>query len=184
MAAGRRRARCRLRLIPGCGMCWLWRSLNYLRVDDGVGGCGGNGGRAGRASAGGGAEAALEIPDQVIAGFDTDGEADGAGGDAGGGQLVVFELAVGGAGGMDDEALGVADVGEMAPERERFDEALAGRTAARDVEGEDRARAARQILLREGMVRAGGEAGVAHALHLGMAFEEGGDGKRVLDVAG
>ena len=68
-------------------------------------------------------------------------EAHRAGRDAGRDQLVVRELAMRRRGGMDDEALRVADVGEVAPERQRLDEAATALAAALEVEREDGARA-------------------------------------------
>src|SRR4029450_4141862 len=47
------------------------------------------------------------------AGLDPDGEADRPRPDARAPQLIVVELAVRRAGGMNDQALGIADVGEM-----------------------------------------------------------------------
>ena len=49
-------------------------------------------------------------------------------------QFLVGQLAMGRAGGMNHQALGVADVGQMAPELQRLDEAPARLAPALDVE--------------------------------------------------
>jgi hypothetical protein len=63
----------------------------------------------------------VEVVDDVGDVFDADREADEVGGDAGGGLLFVGELLVGGGGGVDDERLGVADVGEEGEELDVVD---------------------------------------------------------------
>ena len=57
-----------------------------------------------------------------------------------------------GRGGMDDQRLGVADVGEMREQLQPLDEAPAGLAAALDVEAEDRAGALGQQLLGQRMI--------------------------------
>src|SRR5438128_2623836 len=86
--------------------------------------------------------------------------------------------------GMDDEALRVADVREVAPEIERGDEPLARLAAAFQVEHEDRARAFRQVPLDEGLVRTGIQTGIPQARDRGMTLEELRHADRVLDVLG
>src|SRR5215472_1081896 len=53
---------------------------------------------------------------------------------------------------MDHEGLRVADVGEMRQELHCFDEALACRCTALDAEGQDAARSAWKVTLRESVV--------------------------------
>ena len=79
-----------------------------------------------------------EIPDEIVDVFEPDGEPNRFGLDARLAQLVVGELRVRRRSGMDDEALCVADVGEVAPEFERVDEAPPGLAPAAQAEGEDR----------------------------------------------
>ena len=62
-------------------------------------------------------------------------------GHAGAGQFGGRLLAVGGRGGMDDQRLGVADVGQVRGQLGRLDELLRGRPAALDAEAQDRPRA-------------------------------------------
>src|SRR6266545_4827269 len=92
-------------------------------------------------------QTALEIREEILDGLETDREPDRSGADAGRGELGVGELPVRRARRVDDEALRVADVREVAPERERVDEPAPGVAAAREVEDEDRAGAAREIPL-------------------------------------
>ena len=67
-----------------------------------------------------------------------------SGGDARGELLVVGQLLVGGAGRVDDQALGVADVGEEAEQLDAVDEPPAGVRAALDAERDEAAEAARE----------------------------------------
>src|SRR5207253_6538127 len=71
------------------------------------------------------AESALEVPDQIIQRFEPHREADRARADSGGSQLLVAQLAVRRTRGVDDQALGVANVREVTPQLERSDELLA-----------------------------------------------------------
>ena len=77
-------------------------------------------------------------------------------------ELGVAQLAVRRAGGMDDQALRVADVGEVGPERHAADQVLPAVSPAGAVEREHRARAAGQVLLDERPVPAFRQAGVGH----------------------
>src|SRR5262249_39226514 len=79
-------------------------------------------------------EPLLEIPDQIVDGLGADRQPDRPGADAGGAQFVVVELTMSRAGWMDDEALGIADVGEVRPERHAANEVLARVPAAANVE--------------------------------------------------
>ena len=89
-------------------------------------------------------------------------------------------------GGVDDEAAGVAHIGEVREQFQAFDETLAGgalppRTRLQP-ERQHGARASRQVLLRPIVPRARRQAGVAHPRHLGVRFEEFGHAPRVFDV--
>ena len=83
---------------------------------------------------------------------------------------------------MDDQGLGVPDVGEVAHELRRLDERLARVASSADAEGEDRACALRQVFLRQSVVGAGFQARIAHPAHQGMGFEEAGGAERVRAV--
>ena len=65
-------------------------------------------------------------------------------------------MAVGGRGRVDDQRAAVADIGEMAEEKNALDQSDAGRVATLEPEGEDGAGPAGQVLLRQPMERAGG----------------------------
>ena len=64
-------------------------------------------------------EALFEVPDQIVDGFDADRQPDGSRADAGRAELIVVELPMRRAGRMDDEALRIADVGEVRPQASR-----------------------------------------------------------------
>ena len=121
---------------------------------------------------------------QVGQGLEPDGQTDGPRADARGGELLVVQLTVGRARGMDDEALRVANVREMAPQVERGNEALPRLTPTLEIEHEDRPRALRQVPLHEIAIRARREARVAHARDRRVTLEELRDADRVLDVLG
>ena len=91
----------------------------------------------------GGAEAGVEVGLDVLDALQPDRQPHQARGHAGGQLLLAGELAVGGAGRVDDEAAHVADVGQVAVQLQRVDELLARLHAALQVERDDRARAPR-----------------------------------------
>ena len=107
----------------------------------------------------------IEAPEDVVEALDADREADHVGAHSGRDLLFVGELAVGRRAGMDDQGLGVPDVGEVAHELRRFDERLARVPPPADAEGEDRARALGQVLLRQGVVGARFEARIIDPAH-------------------
>ena len=72
------------------------------------------------------------------------------------------ELAMGGAGRVDGERAGIADIGDMVEEFQCADETLACRGAAGEFEPHQPAIAAAQIFLRALLVHASGQAGVNH----------------------
>src|SRR5262249_3578124 len=108
-------------------------------------------------------EALLEIPDQIVDVLDSDREANRSRADARGLELLLVELAVRRARRVNDQALRVADVREMRPECHAADEVLARFAAALELEREDRARAARQILVDELTVPARAQPRVRHS---------------------
>ncbi len=114
--------------------------------------------------------------------LDADGEADQPRRDPGAGLLGLRQLAVGGRGGVDDEAAHVADVGHVAVQLERLDEPLAGRCAAGDLEGEDGAGSLGCVLEGTRVPRAALEPRVGDADHLVATLQPGGDGDGVLHV--
>src|SRR5688572_8066337 len=85
---------------------------------------------------------------------------------------------------MNDEALGVANVGEQAVQLEPVDKALAGLQAAVDAEAEDRAEESFPVVLRRHLVRRMFfEARVVHPGDPGMVPQELSDGLSVRRVA-
>src|SRR5690606_36679659 len=92
-------------------------------------------------------ETLLQVPDEVVGVLQAHRQAHRARPDAGRAQLVVAQLAVRGAARVDDQALRVADVRQVRPERQTGDEILPAGPAPGAVEGEHRPGAARQVLL-------------------------------------
>src|SRR6476620_976993 len=107
-------------------------------------------------------KALLEIPDQILDGLDADREANRARADASGTQLLFAELAMRRAGRVNDQALRVADVREVRPQRHAADEVLPRRTPTAAIEREHRACALRQVLLDERAVLARLETRIRH----------------------
>src|SRR4051812_33197437 len=110
-------------------------------------------------------------------------EPDQAGGDAGGSLLLRAQLAVRRRGRVDDQAPDVADVRDVAVELERVDESATRVRPALDLEREHSARAARGVLLGEGVPRAALEAGVGDALDLVPTLQPARHRLSVLHVA-
>src|SRR5689334_15676148 len=63
-----------------------------------------------------------KVPDQIVEIFDADGETDEVLRDSGGELLLVGELLVGGRGRVDDQALGVSEIGQMGEDLDGVDE--------------------------------------------------------------
>ena len=97
-------------------------------------------------------------------------------------QRLGAELAVRRRAGVDDERARVADVGQVRAQLDAADERLARLAPALAAEGEHRARALGQVLLRERVVRVVRQAGVAHPAHARVGVEPLGDRLRVGDV--
>ena len=85
---------------------------------------------------------------------------------------------------MDDQRLGVADVGQQREDLDVVDEPPAGLDAALDPEGHDPAEAAGEVALGELVRRMRLETRVADPGHLGPGLQPLGDRERVLAVAG
>ena len=65
----------------------------------------------------------VQVPQDVFDIFDADAQADEIGRHAGGDLFLLAQLAVGGGGGMDGQALGIAHVGQVAEQLQALDEA-------------------------------------------------------------
>src|SRR5206468_4094839 len=112
-----------------------------------------------------------------------DREADGSGADTGGPQLFVVQLTMRRAGRMNDEALRIADVCKVRPQRYTTDEILSRGAATAAVEGEHRTGAARQILVDQRTVAARRQARVRHVRGKFVRGQITGHREGVLDVA-
>ena len=97
--------------------------------------------------------------------------------------LLVAQLLVGRAGRVDDQRLGVADVGQVREQLQPLDEAPAGLEAAPDAEGEDRAGAFGQVALGQCAVGAVRQRRVVDPGDSRVRVQECGHRPRVGDVA-
>ncbi len=104
--------------------------------------------------------------------------------DAGGLQLPVVHLPVGGAGGVEAAGPGVGHVGGDGPQAQVLHEGLRRRPAPLHGEAHHAAGAVGQVLLRQGVVGVTGQAAVADPGHLGVAGQELRHRLGVLAVAG
>ena len=87
-----------------------------------------------------------QVGDEVVDVLQADRQADEVIGDAGRSLLLGLQLRVRGRGGVDDERLGVADVGQQAEDLDVVDEPAPGLDAALDAERDDAAEAALEVL--------------------------------------
>ena len=109
-------------------------------------------------------------------------EAHQVGRDAGGGQLLIGHLAVGGGGGVQGAGLGVGHMGGDGGQLQTGHEFGGRLTASLDAKGHHTAGAVRHILLSPLVVGVPLQAGVAHPGHLGVVLQELGHSQAVLAV--
>src|SRR5262245_46834828 len=102
-------------------------------------------------------EALFDIPDQIVNRLDAHRESNRPWTDAGRAQLFLAQLPMRRARGMDDQALGIADIGQMRPQGDAAYEILAGGTTTATVEREHGASTIRQVLLDEWPIPARGQ---------------------------
>src|SRR5882757_2187609 len=121
----------------------------------------------------------FKIGDDVGGRLQADRESHDVGAGAGGDALLLGELAMRRRGRMDDQALGVADIGHVREEVDAVDDLDAGFVTALDAEGEDRTRALGQVLSGERIVLVRFQAGIVHPRHGGMLLEKFGHFLRV-----
>ena len=98
-------------------------------------------------------ECLLQIGDQVVGILGTDGQADGVLVDALVQQFLLAELAVGGGGRVDDQALNVSNVSQQAEDLQVVDERMSFLHTALDLESEDGSTAVGEVLLVQRMIR-------------------------------
>src|SRR5271165_1396262 len=84
---------------------------------------------------------------------------------------------------MNHQRLGIANIGKQAEQPQRVDEALTSFEASANAEGDQRARAIREIFLGAPVILARWQPGIVHPLHVGMAGEKLRDLQRVLGMA-
>src|SRR6185437_217078 len=96
--------------------------------------------------------------------------------------ILRTELLMGGGSRVNDQALGVADVGQVREEAEAIDKGPPGRETSLDPEGQDAPGSIRQVPLGQGMARARRQTGVADPGDGRVLLEEGGYRERVFGV--
>src|SRR5262245_29742711 len=94
-------------------------------------------------------ETLFEIPDQIVDGLCADREANRTRSHSGGLQLVVVQLSMRRTRRVNDQALRVADVRQVRPQRDTANEILTGLAAAAAIEREDGTRSTRQVFVHE-----------------------------------
>src|SRR5215469_3444409 len=83
---------------------------------------------------------------------------------------------------MYDQALGVAYIGQVPPQLQGFDKALAGGASPFQIKRKDRSGTLGKVMLGQRMVRIVRKTGIAHLLHLRTAGQEARHLDRVLDM--
>lgn len=114
--------------------------------------------------------------------LDTDRDTDKVLGDTRRELFFVRELLVGGGSGLDDEGLGVTDVGQVRGDLDAVDEGVAGFEAALDAKGEDGTESV-EVLFGELVAGVVGETGVADPSDFGALLEPLSELESVLAVA-
>src|SRR4051794_9890684 len=129
-----------------------------------------------------GVECPFEIPDDVVGLLYSYGDSDQVGRYACSVERGVGQLPMGGASGVDDERLGVADVGEVTAQLQRFDERPATLAPADHAEREHGAWPKGQVSAGTFVVRVVGQARPPNPADCWVTGQRAGDGARVLQV--
>ena len=114
----------------------------------------------------------LKIPEKIVQRFQPYRESHRSQADTGCPEVFVAELAVGRAGRVDDQAFGIAYIRQVAPESQRFDEALPRLPPPLEVEGEDRARPPRKVALSQLVVGTLCKSGIVDTLNLRLCGQK------------
>jgi hypothetical protein len=128
-------------------------------------------------------ESLLEVVDDVVDVLETQGDTDQVGGDTSLDLLLVGELLVGGSPGVDDEGLGVTDVGQVTAELEVVDDGADLVDVAGNTEGQDTTESVLEVLGRVLVVGVGLQTGVQNPFDERVSLEPLGEGEGVLVVA-
>ena len=117
-------------------------------------------------------EGLLQVGNDVLGVLQTNGQAHGVGVNALIALLGLVQLGMGGAGGMDDQALGVGHVGQQAEQLQPVNEGLGLFGAAFDADGEDGTGAVGEVgLVQALLLGIGAQGRMADALHLGHGLQ-------------
>ena len=126
----------------------------------------------------------LDIGEDIVCRFDTDGEANQIRRNAGCRELFIRELAVRMGSRVKDTGAGVGDMGCDGDKPERIHETDCAIAAALETEGNDAGGSGRHVFLRAFVLRGGAKTGIVDPRHIGAGFEEFGDAQRIRAVAG
>src|SRR2546421_7810089 len=125
----------------------------------------------------------IDVPENIIERFESDRQPDHFRRNTGGTLLFFVELAMRGRRRMNDQRLGIADIGQMRQELDRLDESHAGRGASFDAKSKDASRTSREVALRQRLVAISLQQRVADPVDTGMRSEMPSDGQCRLTVA-
>ncbi len=114
------------------------------------------------------AQCVVEVGDQIVDGFEANRQSNEVIGHARRELLLHGKLGVRGAGGVNRQRLGVADVGKVLEQLEAVDKRTSSRTSTLDAEADQTALSLRQIFLGEFVRRVIRQAGVVDPFYLGM----------------
>src|ERR1700676_4794560 len=94
----------------------------------------------------------IDVPEDIIERFQSDRQPNHFRRNTGGALLFLVELAMRRRRRMDDQRLGIADIGQMRQELDRLDESHAGRGASFNAKSKDASRTSREVALRQRLV--------------------------------
>mgnify|MGYP006894003115 CR=1 FL=1 len=130
----------------------------------------------------GGGDGLVKVSKEILDALNTDGETKHLGRTTGTGLLLRVELGMGGGGWVNDEGLGVSDVGDVGEELEGLDTLLTLLDATLDADDDHGATLAVEVLLVELIALVILEARVPHPCHAWVLLEMLGAGESVAAV--
>src|ERR1700736_4674517 len=113
----------------------------------------------------------IDVPEDIIERFQSDRQPNHFWRNTGGALLFFVELAMRRRRRMNDQRLGIADIGQMRQELDRLDKSHAGRGASFNAKSKDASRTSRKVALRQCLVAISLQQRVADPFDAGMRGE-------------
>src|SRR5271157_13454 len=164
-------------------MDWLMKLGSQAWRSWGVRGGEINGPKTGVYTSDGHAQGLVQIREDVVDVLDTDAQANELGSDTSLTLLPLVELRVSGRRGVNSQALGIADIGQVREELQRVDELGPRLPASLDAEDDHGSALATEVFPVEREHGVVFQAGEPHPVHLRVRLQEDRDGPGILTVA-